>query len=137
MLLDWLPSVTLNEFAVSARNAATLGKLNEPVPSRKLLLRNCRNSPPILSEFRPHEQLSVSPTTKVVSPRPDGKARRTAEIQSAAGNVDLRQSDRLRNTVADAEIGGVELRIRRVRAGLAIEAEAHLVDAVGRKYAFR
>ena len=73
MLLDWLPSVTLNELAVSARNAATVGKLNVPVPSRKLLLRNCRNSPPILSECRPHRQLMVSPATKVVSPRPDGK----------------------------------------------------------------
>ena len=27
MLLDWLPSVTLKELAVSARNAATLGKI--------------------------------------------------------------------------------------------------------------
>ncbi len=112
MLLDWLPSVTLNEFAVSARNAATLGKLNAPVPWRKLLLRNCRNSPPILSECRPHRQLMVSAATMVVSPRPDGKARWAAEVESAAGNVDLRQSDGLANTVADSEIGGVELRIR-------------------------
>ena len=30
MLLDWLPSVTLKEFAVSARNVETLAKLNAP-----------------------------------------------------------------------------------------------------------
>src|ERR1700751_6073706 len=73
MLLEWLQSVTVNELAVSARNAATLGKLNAPLPRRKLLLRNCRNSPPIASELRPHEQVKGSLATMVGSPPPDGK----------------------------------------------------------------
>src|SRR5689334_21686979 len=50
-----------------------LGKLKEPAATRKLLFRNCRYSPPILSEWRPHWQLTVSPAIKLVSPRPDGK----------------------------------------------------------------
>src|SRR5262249_9202730 len=65
--------VTLNEFAVSARNAETLAKLKAPEPRRKMFSRNCRYSPPIFSACRPHEQLMVSLTTNVVSPRPDGK----------------------------------------------------------------
>src|SRR5690349_6157673 len=62
----------LNEFAVPARNAATLGKLNEPVVCRKLLLKNCRYSPPMRSECGPTSQLTVSAITNVVSPRPEG-----------------------------------------------------------------
>src|SRR4051812_28019328 len=72
MLLDWLPSVTLKELARPARKSETESKLNRPVPRRKLLFRNCRNSPPPLSELRPHKQLNVLPATNVVSPRPDG-----------------------------------------------------------------
>ena len=59
---------------------------------------------------------------RVAAPRRED--RRTAEVKSATGNVDLRQSDGLGNTVADAEIGGVELRIRLRRAGEAIQTEA-------------
>ena len=36
------------------------------------------------------------------------KVRRASKVQGAAGNVDLWQSDRLRDSVADAEIGRVE-----------------------------
>ena len=62
--------------------------------------------------------------------------RRTAEIQSSAGDVDLRQADRLRNTVPNAEIGGVELRIGPGGAGLAIQAEAQLIDAAAESMGF-
>src|SRR5690242_13490458 len=72
MLLDWPPRVTLNELAVSARNAETLAKLNAHDPSRKLLLRNCRYSTPIFTESRPQAQVQVSLTTNVMSPRPAG-----------------------------------------------------------------
>ena len=137
MLLDWLPSVTLNELAVSARNAATLGKLNAPVPRRKLLLRNCRNSPPILSECRPQRQLRRVTGHKGRVAAPGWVRRWATEIEGATGNADLRQSDGLGNTVADAEIGGVELRIRQRGAGEAIQTEAHLIDATGRMCASR
>ena len=40
----------------------------------------------------------------------------------------MRQSNRPRNTVEDAEIDGVELRIRAGRTGLAVQAEAQLID---------
>ena len=63
MLLERLPSVTLNELAVPARNAATLGKLKLPVSRAKLLLRNCRYSPPNLSECAPRRRLRVSAAT--------------------------------------------------------------------------
>src|SRR3954464_6087286 len=63
----------LKELATPARNAGTLAKLNAPVPSRKLLLRNFRNSPPTLTECRAHRQLNTSATTNIVSPRPEGK----------------------------------------------------------------
>ena len=58
------------------------------------------------------------------------KVRRTAEVQGAAGNVDLRQADRLRKTISDAEIGGVELGIWRVRAEQPVESESRLVDQI-------
>jgi hypothetical protein len=41
MLLDWLPSVTLKEFAVSARNVGTLAKLNVPYPA-EIVVKNGR-----------------------------------------------------------------------------------------------
>ena len=133
MLLDWLPSVTLKEFAVPARKAATVGKLNVPVPCRKLLLRNCRYSPPSLSECRPQQpaQSVRHDKGRIAAARRVG--RRTAEVQTAAGNVDLRQADRLANAVEDAEVGRVELRIRRGAGGPAIEAEARFVDRCGPK----
>src|SRR4029078_12302978 len=59
-----------------------------------------------------------------------------AEIQSAASDVDLRQADGLRNTVPNAEIGGGELRIGPGRAGLAIQAEAQLIDAAAESMGF-
>src|ERR1044072_9614272 len=72
MLLDWLPRITLNEFAVPARKGATVGKLKLPVPCLKLLLRNWRYSPPPFNEWFPRWWLKESATIKVVSARPDG-----------------------------------------------------------------
>src|SRR6185295_2612044 len=59
-----------------------------------------------------------------------GKIRRSAEIQSATSDTDLRQSNRLDDPVAEAILGGVEVRIGRVGAGQAIESEACFIQAV-------
>src|SRR4051812_845309 len=59
------------------------------------------------------------------SRREDGWA---AKVEGPTGNVDLRQSNWLGDTVADPEIGGVEQRIRFTRAGKAVDTEARLID---------
>ena len=53
----------LKALAVPERNAATLGKLNWPVPSAKLLLRKRRNSPPAFIAWRPAIDVTVSLNT--------------------------------------------------------------------------
>jgi hypothetical protein len=58
------------------------------------------------------------------------KDRRTAKVQRAAGNVDLWQADRLRDPISDAEIRGVELGVRLVRAELPIDSESGFIDQV-------
>src|SRR5579864_9476418 len=55
--------------------------------------------------------------------------RRTAEVEGTTGNANLRQSYGLIDTVPDAEIGGVEQRIRQRGAGEAIHTEAQFIDA--------
>ena len=72
MTLRRSPSVMLNAFAVPARNASTLGKLNTPVPSAKFSLMKCRYSPPSFIEWRPLARLNVSTKTYDVSNRPWG-----------------------------------------------------------------
>ena len=57
--------------------------------------------------------------------------RRATKIETAAGDVYLRQADRLIDPVQNSEIGGVELRIRCDARRKAIEARARLVDDVG------
>src|SRR5581483_8136909 len=52
----------------------------------------------------------------------------TAEVQRAAGNIDLWQADRLRNPVSNAEVGGIEWGIRRIGAELPIESGSHFVN---------
>ena len=56
---------------------------------------------------------------------------RTAEIETAAGDVDLGQADRLIDPVKNSESCRVELRIRGAARRKAIEARARLVDDVG------
>ena len=133
MLLDWLPRVTLKEFAVSARNAGTLAKLNVPVPSRKLLLRNCRNSPPVLSEFRPADAVHSCRRPRGCVPSTRWKGRRAAEIESSAGYVDLRQSVRLRNPVPNSEIGqGSIAHWAEFELDIRFIPNRSLIDAAGR-----
>ena len=51
MLLDWLPSVTLKELAVSREECGDAREVECAGARRKLLLRNCRNSPPIFERM--------------------------------------------------------------------------------------
>src|SRR4051794_39168283 len=61
---------------------------------------------------------------------PRWKERRAAEVEVAAGNADLRQSNGLSNPVADTEIDRVEFRIRLRSADDSIQTEPRLIDAI-------
>jgi hypothetical protein len=98
-----IPRVTLKELALPSTKAATVGKLNAPVPFLKMLFKNCRYSPPAFMECRPHRTAHgvrgnkhrVSATRRVV--------RRPAKTETAR-NSDLWKPDRFINPIKNAEV---------------------------------
>src|SRR4030095_14675879 len=62
---------------------------------------------------------------------PRGKKRWTTKVEAAAGDVNLRQGDGLRDAVSDAKVERIQLCIRHVQAKYSVEAESHFVDYCG------
>ena len=127
MRLRRSPSVMLKALAVPARNAATLGKLNRPVPSAKLSLMKCRYSPPSFMEWRPlaRRHRVVEHVGRVVAAL--RQRCRSAEVERA-GDDHLRQSNRPRDAVPDPEVDRVERRRRKRSAVETRPAEARFVQ---------
>ena len=92
------PSVMLNALAVPVRNASTLGKLNDPVPSAKFSLMEVTVLP---AEFHrvpaAHVAECVDEDVRGVIPSL-GEGDRSAEVE-AAGDGHLRQADRADDSI--------------------------------------